>query len=39
MAIDQAFREQGIEFALPKSEVRFISDGGGAPDAVDPATG
>jgi potassium efflux system protein len=39
MAIDQAFHEQGIEFALPKSEVRFISEGGGTPDAVDPATG
>jgi potassium efflux system protein len=38
MAIDRAFREQGIEFALPKSEVRFIS-GGEAPDAVDPASG
>ena len=38
MAIDRAFREQGIEFALPKSEVRFISDGE-APDAVDPASG
>jgi potassium efflux system protein len=39
MAINQAFRKQGVEFALPKSEVRFISEGGGAPDAVDPATG
>jgi len=39
MAIERTFREQGIEFALPKSEVRFISDGGGAPDSVDPATG
>jgi small-conductance mechanosensitive channel len=39
MAIDRAFREQDIEFALPKSEVRFISEGGGAPDAVDSATG
>jgi small-conductance mechanosensitive channel len=39
MTINQSFREQGIEFALPKSEVRFISDGGGTPDAVDPATG
>jgi potassium efflux system protein len=38
MAIDQAFRKEGIEFALPKSEVRFISDAG-APDAIDPATG
>ena len=26
MAIDRAFREQGIDFALPKSEVRVISD-------------
>ena len=26
MAIDRAFREKGIEFALPKSEVRLISD-------------
>jgi potassium efflux system protein len=39
MTIDRAFREQGIEFALPKSEVRFISDGAGSPEAVDPATG
>jgi potassium efflux system protein len=39
MAIDRAFREQGIEFALPKSEVRFISERGDAPDAVDPVTG
>jgi len=39
MVIEGAFREHGIEFALPKSEVRFISEGGGAPDAVDPATG
>jgi potassium efflux system protein len=38
MAIDQSFRKHGIEFALPKSEVRFISEGGGTPDAVDPAT-
>jgi potassium efflux system protein len=39
MTINQSFRKEGIEFALPKSEVRFISDGGGAPDAIDPATG
>jgi potassium efflux system protein len=39
MAIDRSFREHGIDFALPKSEVRFISEGGGAPDAFDPATG
>ena len=39
MAINQAFGEHGIEFALPKSEVRFISDGGAATDGVDPATG
>ena len=28
MAIEGAFREHGIEFALPKSEVRFISESG-----------
>jgi potassium efflux system protein len=39
MAIEGAFREQGIEFALPKSEVRFISESSGAPDPVDPAPG
>jgi potassium efflux system protein len=39
MAIDQAFREHGIEFALPKSEVRFVSEGGDVPEAVDPAAG
>jgi potassium efflux system protein len=39
MEIDRAFRKHGIEFALPKSEVRFIAEGGGAPDAVDPSTG
>ena len=38
MAISQAFREQGIEFALPKSEVRFISEGGG-PVTTEPASG
>jgi len=27
MAIEGAFREKGIEFALPRSEVRLISDG------------
>ena len=37
MAIDRAFRDHDIEFALPKSEVRFVSDRGPAPDAVDPA--
>jgi potassium efflux system protein len=37
MAIDRAFREHGIEFALPKSEVRFISEGKDAPKEVDPA--
>jgi len=26
MSIDRAFREKGIEFALPKSEVQLISD-------------
>ena len=34
-----AFREHGIEFALPKSEVRFVSEGGEAPEAVEPAPG
>ncbi|MDH3816285.1 MAG: mechanosensitive ion channel, partial [Acidobacteriota bacterium] len=38
MAINQAFREQGIEFALPKSEVRFISEGVG-PVTTEPASG
>jgi len=38
MAIERAFREQGIEFALPKSEVRFISEGGG-PVTTEPASG
>jgi len=28
MAINEAFRNQDIEFALPKSEVRFISESG-----------
>jgi potassium efflux system protein len=37
MAIDQAFRKHDIEFALPKSEVRFISEGKAAPEGVDPA--
>ncbi len=31
MTIERAFREHAIEFALPKSEVRFIADGGNAP--------
>jgi potassium efflux system protein len=34
MAIDRAFREHGIEFALPRSEVRFVSEGGPAPEAA-----
>jgi potassium efflux system protein len=38
VAIDKAFRENGIQFALPKSEVRFVSESGDAPDKVDPAT-
>jgi len=37
MAIEGAFREHGIEFALPKSEVRFITEGGG-PDPTEPAS-
>ena len=35
MAIERAFREQGIEFALPKSEVRFIADGGETPTTTE----
>ena len=31
MTIERAFREHAIEFALPKSEVHFIADGGNAP--------
>jgi len=38
MAIDRAFREHDIEFALPKSEVRFISEGVG-PVTNEPASG
>jgi potassium efflux system protein len=34
MAIDRAFRENNIEFALPKSEVKFISQGGNEPAPV-----
>jgi hypothetical protein len=37
MAIDRAFRENDIEFALPKSEVRFISEGQAGPKELDPA--
>jgi potassium efflux system protein len=33
MTIDRAFREHGIEFALPKSEIRLISDTGTKKDA------
>ncbi len=35
MTIDHAFKEQGIEFALPKSEVRFVSETGTIPDPDD----
>jgi potassium efflux system protein len=36
MEINRVFREHGIEFALPKSEVRFISEGKGAQEKIDP---
>ena len=35
MTIDRAFKEHGIEFALPKSEVRLISDSQKETDSAD----
>ena len=34
MAIDRAFHKHGIEFALPKSEVRYVAEGDGGSEPV-----